>query len=143
MVAHVISPHSLTLQCSTMGRVAGKNIVKQAFRASGRRSIARRLTYIIVYNANAFAGKHAVVTAAGQGIGRASALLLAREGAQVLATDLSAALLAELASTAQQEGLQLTTRRVDVTVKEDIEQLAASIDSVDILFNCAGWGAFS
>ena len=82
------------------------------------------------------------MTAAGQGIGRASALLLAREGAQVLATDLSAVLLAELASMAQQEGLQLTTRRVDVTVKEDIEQLAASIDSVDILFNCAGWGLF-
>ena len=47
-------------------------------------------------------GKTALVTAAGQGIGRASALAMAREGAKVIATDINAAALAELAA----EGMQ-------------------------------------
>jgi 2-keto-3-deoxy-L-fuconate dehydrogenase len=77
------------------------------------------------------AGKTALITAAGQGIGRASAELFAREGASVIATDLDTGLLATLAGCA--------TRKLDVTDKAAIEALAAELGAVDILFNCAGY----
>ena len=79
-----------------------------------------------------------VITAAGQGIGRASALMLAREGANVLATDISEEALQDLGQIAQQENLELEVRRLDVTCKEDIENLAERVEKVDVLFNCAG-----
>lgn len=79
-----------------------------------------------------------VITAAGQGIGRASALMLAREGANVLATDISEEALQDLGQIAQQENLKLEVRRLDVTCKEDIENLAERVEKVDVLFNCAG-----
>ena len=77
------------------------------------------------------AGKTALITAAGQGIGRASAELFIAEGAKVIATDRDAGLLASL------EGC--TTRRLDVTDKAAIDALAAELGAVDVLFNCAGY----
>ncbi len=81
------------------------------------------------------AGKRAVVTAAGQGIGRASALAMAREGADVLATDVNEATLASLAA----EGLE--TRVLNVRDPASIAAAVAAAGRVDALFNCAGFVA--
>ena len=81
-------------------------------------------------------GKKALITAAAQGIGRASALAFAREGAQVVATDVNEAKLHELAGT---PGIAI--RRLDVTDKAAIEACAAEVGAVDVLFNCAGYVA--
>ena len=80
------------------------------------------------------AGKTALVTAAGQGIGRATALAFAREGARVIATDINADLLAELGRTAG-----VTTKRLDVTDPNSINALAAELGAVQVLFNAAGF----
>ena len=80
-------------------------------------------------------GKRALVTAAGQGIGRASALRLAAEGAQVVATDVNEAALAELAA----EGLEV--RVLDVRAPESIAAAVAAVGAPDVLFNCAGFVA--
>jgi len=79
-------------------------------------------------------GKTALVTAAGQGIGRASALAMAREGARVIATDVNEATLASLAA----EGLDV--RPLNVRDPAAITQAAAEI-APDVLFNCAGFVA--
>jgi 2-keto-3-deoxy-L-fuconate dehydrogenase len=81
------------------------------------------------------AGKRAVVTAAGQGIGRASALAMHREGAEVLATDVNEAALAELAS------LGLQTRVLNVRDPASIAAAVQAAGKVDALFNCAGFVA--
>jgi NAD(P)-dependent dehydrogenase (short-subunit alcohol dehydrogenase family) len=78
-------------------------------------------------------GKTALVTAAGQGIGRASVLAMAAEGAQVLATDVNAQLLESYAGVAN-----VTTARLDVMDKAVIQELVARIAPLDVLFNCAG-----
>jgi 2-keto-3-deoxy-L-fuconate dehydrogenase len=75
-------------------------------------------------------GKVALVTAAGQGIGRATAEAFIREGATVLATDLKPELL---------QGLNSDTRKLDVLDKAAITSLVASLERIDILFNCAGF----
>ncbi|GGF07950.1 NAD(P)-dependent oxidoreductase [Aliidongia dinghuensis] len=80
------------------------------------------------------AGKRALVTAAAQGIGRASALAFAREGARVIATDVNEAALAELAG---KPGIE--TRRLDVRDDQAIAALAAEIGTIDILMNAAGF----
>ncbi len=80
-------------------------------------------------------GKRAVVTAAGQGIGRASALAMAGEGARVLATDVNEAALATLAA----EGLE--TRVLDVREPSSIAAAVEAAGKVDVLFNCAGFVA--
>ncbi|KRD48490.1 MULTISPECIES: SDR family oxidoreductase [Acidovorax] len=80
-------------------------------------------------------GKTILITAAGQGIGRASALACAREGAQVIATDLNPALLARLA----QDGAGLTTHVLDVRDSAAVVALAAQLPALDGLFNCAGY----
>jgi 2-keto-3-deoxy-L-fuconate dehydrogenase len=80
-------------------------------------------------------GKTALLTAAGQGIGRASALAMAREGARVIATDVNEAALAELAAA----GLQ--TRRLDVRDPASIATAVAEAGPIDVLFNCAGFVA--
>ncbi|MGY2463798.1 SDR family oxidoreductase [Vreelandella sulfidaeris] len=80
--------------------------------------------------------KTALITAAGQGIGRATALRFAAEGAQVIATDINTQSLAELADTPG-----ITARRLDVLDTAAIEALAHEIGAVDILFNCAGYVA--
>ncbi|MFO1035941.1 MAG: SDR family oxidoreductase [Geminicoccaceae bacterium] len=77
------------------------------------------------------AGKRAVVTAAGQGIGRAAAVLFAAEGAEVVATDLAADKLTGL------EGC--STAKLDVTDAAAIERFAADQGPIDVLFNCAGF----
>jgi 2-keto-3-deoxy-L-fuconate dehydrogenase len=77
--------------------------------------------------------KTALITAAGQGIGRASAERMAREGARVIATDVNDAALAELA---QVPGI--TARKLDVLDGAAITALAAEVGPIDILFNCAG-----
>ncbi len=81
-------------------------------------------------------GKKTLLTAAAQGIGRASALAFAREGAQVIATDVNAAKLAELAGTPG-----IVTRRLDVLDKAAIHACAAELGALDALFNCAGYVA--
>jgi NAD(P)-dependent dehydrogenase (short-subunit alcohol dehydrogenase family) len=79
-------------------------------------------------------GKRALVTAAGQGMGRAAALAFAREGAQVLATDLDPQLLAAFA-----RHPAIVPSRLDVTDAQAVAEFAAATGAVDILFNCAGW----
>jgi 2-keto-3-deoxy-L-fuconate dehydrogenase len=78
--------------------------------------------------------KTALVTAAGQGIGRATALALAAEGAQVWATDVNGRLLESYQGVAGIRSVQL-----DVLDKEAIARVVAAMPSVDILFNCAGF----
>jgi len=80
------------------------------------------------------AGKKALVTAAGQGIGRAVAEAFAREGAAVIATDINDAALAELAAVPG-----ISARRLDVTDAAAIEALAAEVGALQVLFNGAGF----
>ena len=81
------------------------------------------------------AGKHALVTAAGAGIGRATALAFAKAGATVFATDIDDASLSTLAA----EHDAIVTRVLDVTDPAAIDALVGSLDRVDVLFNCAGY----
>ncbi len=80
-------------------------------------------------------GKTLLVTAAGQGIGRASAIACAREGADVVATDLRADLLESLA----REAPTLRTHVLDVRDDAAVRALAAQLPPLDGLFNCAGF----
>lgn len=75
--------------------------------------------------------KIALVTAAGQGIGRATVERFIAEGAHVIATSIDVESLSDL------EGC--TIRQLDVTKLDDIKKAAADIGAVDILFNCAGF----
>ena len=79
-------------------------------------------------------GKVCVVTAAGQGIGAATARAFAREGATVWATDIDAAKLAALDGVT---GIQ--ARKLDVLDKAAIAAFAQETGAVDALFNCAGF----
>lgn len=84
--------------------------------------------------------KRALVTAAANGIGRASALALAREGAQVWATDVNEAALANLARDAAASGiLGLHTRMLNVRDGAAVNACASQIGPIDVLFNCAGY----
>jgi 2-keto-3-deoxy-L-fuconate dehydrogenase len=80
-------------------------------------------------------GKTILVTAAGQGIGRASALACAREGAEVIATDIRPELLESLA----REAPSLRTRLLDVRDGAAVQALSESVPALDGLFNCAGF----
>ena len=78
-------------------------------------------------------GKTALVTAAGQGIGHASVVALAAEGAQVWATDVNEKLLERYAGVAN-----VTAVKLDVLDKAAIGALFAKLPALDVLFNCAG-----
>ncbi|MDP4993963.1 MAG: SDR family NAD(P)-dependent oxidoreductase, partial [Burkholderiaceae bacterium] len=78
-------------------------------------------------------GKTILVTAAGQGIGRATVLAMVNEGAVVWATDINAALLTSYDGMAN-----IHTRTLDVTDKVNIEKVVSEIPEIDALFNCAG-----
>lgn len=80
-------------------------------------------------------GKRALVTAAGQGIGRASVLAMAREGAGVLATDVNPATLESLAA----EGIE--TYVLNVRDPSCIAEAVIAAGPIDVLFNCAGFVA--
>ncbi|MEQ8847690.1 SDR family oxidoreductase [Botrimarina sp.] len=80
-------------------------------------------------------GKRALLTAAGQGIGRATALAFAREGASVVATDIDAGALESLAAAAP--GVQ--TAVLDARDASAIERVAADSGPLDVLFSCAGF----
>jgi 2-keto-3-deoxy-L-fuconate dehydrogenase len=78
-------------------------------------------------------GKIVLITAAAQGIGRASVEAFARAGASVIATDINAGLLAEL------DGMDnVTTRVLDVLSDAAVREAVAEIGHIDVLFNCAG-----
>ena len=79
-------------------------------------------------------GKTAFITAAGQGIGRATAEAFVREGARVIATDINAELLADLA-----KATGCTTHRLDVTDPNAVLAAAREAGPVNILFNGAGY----
>jgi 2-keto-3-deoxy-L-fuconate dehydrogenase len=78
-------------------------------------------------------GKTALVTAAAQGIGRASVEKLAAAGARVIATDINEEALSALAGLAHVE-----TRKLDVLDDAAVKALVAQVGRIDILFNCAG-----
>ncbi|MFC4313547.1 SDR family oxidoreductase [Steroidobacter flavus] len=75
-------------------------------------------------------GKTALITAAGQGIGRAIAEMFAKQGASVIATDINERALAELKG--------CSTRRLDVRNLADIAAVTKDVGAVDVLVNCAG-----
>ncbi|XP_030420330.1 3-hydroxybutyrate dehydrogenase type 2 isoform X1 [Gopherus evgoodei] len=79
-------------------------------------------------------GKVILLSAAAQGIGRAAAIAFAKEGAKVIATDISESKLQELE---EYSGIQ--TRLLDVTSREQIENLAKEIERIDVLCNVAGF----
>jgi 2-keto-3-deoxy-L-fuconate dehydrogenase len=79
-------------------------------------------------------GKTALVTAAGQGMGRAAALAMAREGASVCATDVNEKFLEDFKGVAN-----VTTRRLDVLDDVAVEQLVGELPPLSVLFNCAGY----
>jgi len=81
---------------------------------------------------NRLKGKRAFITAAGAGIGKATALAFAAEGAEVVATDLKPELLADL------EG-KAAIHRLDVRDTAAVNALAQKVGPVDVVFNCAGF----
>ena len=81
-------------------------------------------------------GKTALITAAAQGIGRASALSFAAEGARVVATDIDMGKLEALKRDARGA---LDIRRLDVTDAAAVTALAGELGAIDVLFNCAGF----
>jgi len=94
-------------------------------RARGSCRVAREMDV-----SGRLSGKRALITAAAQGIGRASAEAFVREGAHVIATDVNVDGLATLTG--------CDTRALDVTDGAQIEALTAQVGPIDVLFNCAG-----
>ena len=85
---------------------------------------------------NRLSGKTALITAAGQGIGRSTAELFAAEGARVIASDINSATLAEL------EHIKgISTLTLDVTDGDAVREAVAELPPLDALFNCAGFVA--
>jgi 2-keto-3-deoxy-L-fuconate dehydrogenase len=82
---------------------------------------------------NRLQGKRAFITAAGAGIGKATALAFAAEGAEVIATDLKPQLLEDL------KGKVAAAHILDVRDTAAVNALAAKVGAVDVLYNCAGF----
>lgn len=80
-------------------------------------------------------GKTTLITAAGQGIGRATALAFAAEGARVIATDINEDTLESLASA------EIECHRLDVLDASAVLSFIDANDAIDVLFNCAGFVA--
>ena len=76
-----------------------------------------------------------LITAAGQGIGLATALAFANEGAEVVATDINPDTLNSLSK----ENPRIETSLLDVNKPEEIQQAAEETGAIDVLFNCAGF----
>lgn len=92
-------------------------------------------------------GKTAIVTGAGSGIGRGCALMFARHGARVVATDIASASLQETLVLAQQEGLALqVVHPIDLTKPSDVamlvERSVAHFGQINVLVNAGAWAAF-
>ena len=83
---------------------------------------------------NRLKGKKALVTAAGQGMGRAAVLAFVREGATVIATDVNEKLLDQFKGNAA-----VTAKKLDVLDDKAVADFVNKTGAVDILFNCAGW----
>ena len=79
--------------------------------------------------------KNIIVTAAGQGIGRATAIAFHNEGANVIATDINGKTL----ETLNKKYPNIKVKNLDSTNKQAIEQFSASLDRVDVLFNAVGF----
>ena len=79
--------------------------------------------------------KKIIVTAAAQGIGRATALKFADEGASVIATDINEEKLVEL----NKENNSIKTQKLDATDKNAVEEFCSTIDVVDVLFHAVGF----
>ena len=79
--------------------------------------------------------KNIVITAAGQGIGRATAIAFYNEGANVIATDINEKTL----KTLNKEYPNIKVKNLDSTNKQAIEEFSASLDKVDVLFNAVGF----
>jgi 2-keto-3-deoxy-L-fuconate dehydrogenase len=84
---------------------------------------------------NRLSGKKAVITAAGQGIGRTTAVAFADEGATVWATDINEAALEALT----RERPEIKTQRLDVCDSQAVVTFAEETGAIDVLFNCAGF----
>lgn len=83
---------------------------------------------------NRLSGKTALITAAAQGIGRATAIAFANEGANVIATDINEVGLADLARLPN-----VTTAQLDVTNGAAVDAFFVNLAPLDVLFNCAGF----
>ena len=79
--------------------------------------------------------KKIIVTAAAQGIGRSTALMFAKEGASVIATDINEEKLIEL----KKENNLIKTQKLDATDKKSVEEFCSTIDVVDVLFHAVGF----
>ena len=79
--------------------------------------------------------KKIIVTAAAQGIGRSTALMFAKEGASVIATDINEDKLIEL----KKENNLIKTQKLDATDKKSVEEFCSTIDAVDVLFHAVGF----
>ena len=77
--------------------------------------------------------KNIIVTAAAQGIGKATAIAFANEGANVIATDINAEKINDL------ESKSISTQILDATNKDDVENFSKSVKNVDILFHAVGF----
>ena len=79
--------------------------------------------------------KNIIVTAAAQGIGKATALRFANEGATVLATDINEDRLIDL----KKENDNIQTMKLDATNKNEVEAFCATVDKIDVLFHAVGF----
>ena len=81
------------------------------------------------------ANKNIIVTAAGQGIGKATAIAFHNEGANVIATDINDKTLADL----NKEYPDIEVKKLDSTDNNSILEFVKNLDQVDVLFNAVGF----